>query len=138
MTPAPPAPLVVGPITLTDVVRYQGASGDWNPIHHDAAFAAAAGFPQPLVVGMYPAGLLATWAAEWLGPEAVRSFRVRFAEQVWPGDTLTCTGAVVAERACADGRLVDVELVCTRQTGGVAVHGWATFLLVADGRPTET
>ena len=28
-----------GPITRTDMVRYQGASGDFNPIHHDTAFA---------------------------------------------------------------------------------------------------
>ena len=51
-------PTVFGPITRTDVVRYQGASGDMNPIHHDEPFARAAGYSAPLVVGMFQAGLL--------------------------------------------------------------------------------
>lgn len=128
--PAVPEPLVVGPVTRTDFVRYQGASGDMNPIHHDEQFARAAGYDAPLAVGMFQAGLLATWASDWLGAQNVRRYRVRFKEQVWPGDVLTCTGAVVREYqedGAADGSRVDVELVCTRQTGGVAVQAWATF-----------
>jgi acyl dehydratase len=53
-----PPPKTLGPITRTDVVRYQGASGDLNPVHHDELFASGAGFPAPLVVGMYPAGAM--------------------------------------------------------------------------------
>ena len=123
----PPAPLTVGPVTRTDFVRYQGVSGDMNPIHHDEEYAHAAGFPTPFSVGMYQAGLLATWATDWLGPDNVRSFRVRFREQVWPGDVLTCTG-VVATLHDADGeRTVDLELRCMRQTSRVAIEGWATY-----------
>jgi acyl dehydratase len=123
-----PAPLVVGPVTRTDIVRYQGASGDLNPIHHDEEFARSAGFPAPLSVGMFQAGLLATWATDWLGAEAVRAFRVRFAQPVWPGDTLTCSGRVVREYVDGGEPRVDVELECVRQTGEVAVRGWATFV----------
>src|SRR5690349_24661884 len=94
-----PPPRVVGPLTRTDFVRYQGASGDMNPIHHDEEFARSAGYPAPLSVGMFQAALLATWATDWLGAEAVRGFRVRFAQPVWPGDTLTCSGRVVREYA---------------------------------------
>jgi acyl dehydratase len=123
-----PAPLVFGPITRTDIVRYQGASGDLNPIHHDEEFARSAGYPAPLSVGMFQAGLLATWATDWLGAEAVRGFRVRFAEPVWPGDTLTCSGRVVCGYVENGECRVDVELECVRQTGAVAVRGWATFV----------
>ena len=127
--PPVPDPLVVGPITRTDIVRYQGASGDFNPIHHDEVFAREAGFPMPLSVGMFQAGLLATWATDWLGPSNVRRFRVRFREQVWPGDTLVCTGAVARTYTEDDERRVDLDLTCTREGGGVAVEGWATFVL---------
>jgi acyl dehydratase len=116
-------PLVVGPLTRTDLVRYQGASGDFNPIHHDEQFALAAGLPAPLSLGMLQAGLLATYATDWLGATAIRRFRVRFAEPVFPGDTVTCTGRVVS----SDSSTVDVELECTTQTGAVAVRAWATF-----------
>jgi acyl dehydratase len=124
-----PAPLVFGPLTRTDVVRYQGASGDMNPIHHDEPFAHAAGYPAPLAIGMFQAGILANWAAAWLGPENVRRTRVRWKEQVWPGDTLTFSGRVVRKYEEASERKIDVELLCTRQTGGVAVQGWMTFVL---------
>jgi acyl dehydratase len=114
-----------GPITRTDIVRYAGASGDFNPIHHDEHFAAKAGFPTVFSIGMYQAGLLATFATDWLGAEHVRRFTVRFEEQVWPDDVLTCRGVVTA----VDGGRVTVELECRRQTGGVAITGDAEFEL---------
>jgi acyl dehydratase len=114
-----------GPLTRTDFVRYQGASGDFNPIHHDEGFAQSAGFPTVFSVGMLQAGLLATYCTDQFGPENVRRFKVQFREQVWPDDVLTCTGTVAAVR---DGA-VDLELTVTRQTGGVAVKGEATFAL---------
>jgi acyl dehydratase len=126
---AGPEPLVLGPLTRTDLVRYQGASGDFNPIHHDEPFARAAGYPAPLGVGMLPAGALAAWAARWLGAENVRRTRVRWQEQVWPGDVLTCRGKVARRYEEGGERRVDVELTCTRQTGGVAIQGWATFVV---------
>jgi acyl dehydratase len=123
-----PVPLVIGPLTRTDLVRYQGASGDFYAIHHDEPFARAAGLPAPLSLGMLQAGMLATWATDWLGAEAVRSVRFRFAEQVYPGDTVTCGGRAVRSYHGEDGRpRADLELVCTTQTGAVAVRGWATF-----------
>lgn len=128
-----PEPLVYGPVTRTDFVRYQGASGDMNPIHHDEEFARAAGFPSPFSVGMFQAGLVATWATGWLGAENVRRYRIRFSEQVWPGDTLSCGGHIVEEYEVDGERRVDLELVCTRQTGGVAVRVWATFVVPAGG-----
>src|SRR5262245_59409479 len=100
-TPGPEA-VAIGPLTRTDFVRYQGASGDMNPIHHDEVFARAAGYSAPLAVGMLPAGVLATWATDWLGPENIRRFKVRWREQVWPGDTLRCSGRV-ARKYLEDG-----------------------------------
>lgn len=124
----PAEPSAYGPVTRTDFVRYQGASGDMNPIHHDEEFAREAGFPSPFSVGMYQAGLLAGYATDWLGAENVRRYRVRFKEQVWPGDTLTCSGEIVRTYEEDGEARVDVELTCDRQTGGTAVQAWATFV----------
>jgi acyl dehydratase len=124
-----PAPLVVGPLTRTDLVRYQGASGDFNPIHHDETFTRAAGLPAPLSLGMLQAGFMATWATDWLGAAAVRRFRVRFAAPVFPGDTVSCSGRIVAEYTVDGEPRVDVELLCHKQDGEVAVRGWATFVV---------
>lgn len=119
----------VGPLTRTDFVRYQGASGDMNPIHHDEEFAKAAGFPTPFAVGMLQAGILGCFATDLLGPENVRRYGFQFREQVWPGDVLTFGGTVVGRAEHGDERTVEVELVCTRQTGGTAIRGSATFVV---------
>jgi acyl dehydratase len=118
-------PREYGPLTRTDIVRYQGASGDFNPIHHDDDFAQSAGYPGAFSVGMLQAGILASYATDWLGPRNVRTFGVQFREQVWPGDRLVCTGHVVARDD--DARTVDLELVVTRVGGGAAIKGTATF-----------
>jgi acyl dehydratase len=124
-----------GPVTRTDIVRYQGASGDFHPLHHDDAFARAAGFPGAFAVGMLHAGYLGTYCAQTFGADHVRRFRVRFREQVWPDDTLTCTATVSSMAAldpadpAAPGHRVTLDLAATRQTGGVAATGTAEVVI---------
>jgi acyl dehydratase len=79
--------------------------------------------------GMHSAALLASFAADWLGAENVRRFAVRFREQVWPDDVLTCSGEITAVSQNGSGRLVTAELSATRQAGGIAVSASADFLL---------
>jgi acyl dehydratase len=120
-------PKTVGPLSRTDFVRYQGASGDFNPIHHDEEFAKAAGYPTVFSVGMLQAGILASYATDWLGADNVRKFGVQFREQVWPGDQLVCSGSVVERDESGGERTVDLELIVERVGGGTAIKGWATF-----------
>ncbi len=115
-----------GPLTRTDFVRYQGASGDFNPIHHDEGFATAAGFPTVFSVGMLQAGILGGYVTDRVGAENVRKFGVQFREQVWPDDVLMCSGTVVKRYEEEGEDRVDIDLVVTRQTGGTAIKGWAT------------
>lgn len=125
-----PEPLILGPLTRTDFVRYQGASGDMQPIHHDEPFAKAAGYDAPLAVGMFHAGVLNTWATNWLGPENVRRTKVRWKAQAWPGDVLECSGKVVRTYEEDGERKVDLELLCRRQQDGrPVVEGWMTFVV---------
>lgn len=119
------SPREYGPLTRTDFVRYQGASGDFNPIHHDDEFAQSAGYPGAFSVGMLQAGILAAYATDWLGAANVRQFGVQFREQVWPGDRLVCSGTVVSRNDAA--RTVDLELTVERVGGGTAIKGHATF-----------
>jgi acyl dehydratase len=124
-----PEPRTLGPLTRTDFVRYQGASGDFNPIHHDEAFAADAGYPTVFSVGMLQAGILATYCTDWLGADNVRRFAVQFREQVWPGDHLICTATVAAKHDDGERR-VDLDVVVTRvESGGTAIRGTATFVV---------
>jgi acyl dehydratase len=56
-----------GPLTRTDIVRYQGVSGDFNPIHHDEEYARSAGFPTVFSVGMLQVGYLAAYVTDITG-----------------------------------------------------------------------
>ena len=135
--PAAPAaataagPLVIGPVTRTDFVRYAGASGDMNPLHHDEEFCREAGYPSPFATGMMQAGMLGAWLARTYPPDGVRRFRVRFEDQVWPGDVLTCDGRETRR----DDSTVELEITCTRQTGRVAARAFVTLAAGPDSAP---
>lgn len=121
------------PLTRTDIVRYAGASGDFNPIHHDETFATKVGFPTVFSIGMYQAALLANFAADAFGPANTRRVNLRFSAQVWPGDVLTCSGTVTGVESTDEGTSVEVDLTCTRKgedgSEGTAITGSAAFLL---------
>jgi acyl dehydratase len=123
-----PEPRTYGPLTRTDFVRYQGASGDFNPIHHDEEFARSGGFPTVFSVGMLQAGILASYCTDWLGAANVRRYAVQFREQVWPGDEIRCV-ATVTRRYDADGEhRVDLAIEAVRVANdGPAIRGEATF-----------
>jgi acyl dehydratase len=127
-----------GPLTRQMFVRYAGASGDLNPMHYDDQLAQSAGYPSVFAQGMFSAALLAGFATDWLGAGNVRRFGVRFREQVWPGDVLTCSGTVTAVSAESDADRVSVELTATRQTGGVAIAGSADFLVPRNAPGPDT
>ncbi|CAN5150586.1 dihydroxy-acid dehydratase [soil metagenome] len=136
-TTAPPRDF--GPLTRQMFVRYSGASGDLNPMHYDDTMARAAGNPSVFSQGMHQSALLATFATDWLGAENVRRFQVRFREQVWPDDVLTCSGTVDTVVENEDGSsLVTVSLACARQTGAVAISGSADFLLPGGSAVDDT
>jgi len=132
MTIALPAPRTLGPLTRTDFVRYQGASYDMNPVHHDESFARAAGYPAPLAVGMFPAGVCASWASDHFGPEHVRRTRIRWKKPLFPGAVLTIDGAVDRVDDTAEGRQVEVSIAATDADGHVAVQVFMTFLLPSE------
>lgn len=122
-------PIVFDPLTRTDFVRYAGASGDFNPLHHDHAYAAEAGLPDVMGHGMLSAGMLGTALTTWFGGGSVVAYAVRFRSPVWPGDVLTAS-CTVTERG--DGT-ADLALVLSRSADDVVVSGTATVRL--DKRP---
>jgi peroxisomal enoyl-CoA hydratase 2 len=121
-------PLVVENISRTHFVRYAGASGDFNPMHHDDTVATSIGNPSVFGHGMLTAGLMARVLKDWFGPAALRRYQVRFSKQVWPGETLTCTAIVTGLRDAdeSDVGLVDVECQVVNQDGEAKLTGSAT------------
>jgi acyl dehydratase len=75
---------------------------------------------------MLTAALMARVVKDWFGPEAMRRYKVRFAKQVWPGDTLTFTATVTGKYEEGGDRLVDLDLTATNQDGVEVLTGAAT------------
>lgn len=130
-TPALGAPpeFRFGPVSRTDLVRYAGASGDFNPLHHDETFARAAGLPGVMAHGMFSAGLLGSFLIAWVGERPIRRFRVRFLSPVWPGDTLSAGGEILG----GGGTVAHLALRLWREDGAEVVTGEAE-VECADGR----
>ncbi|MDR0626634.1 MAG: MaoC family dehydratase N-terminal domain-containing protein [Bifidobacteriaceae bacterium] len=89
-------------LTRADLVRYAGASGDFNPIHYSESAARAAGLPNVIVHGMLTMGQVIQPLVDWAGgdPGAVLDYAVRFARPVPVPESgavqLTVTGQVSA------------------------------------------
>jgi acyl dehydratase len=126
-------PIVVENLTRTDLVRYAGASGDFNPIHHDEEFARMAGNPTVFGHGMLTAGFVARCITDFVGAENLRRYKVRFATRVWPGDTITCQGRVTRKYEEGGERRIDGEVAALNQKGEAAVTGTFTAALPARG-----
>lgn len=114
------------PIARGDLVRYAGASGDFNPIHWNARFAVGVGLPDIIAHGMLTMAMTARLVTDWIGdPGAVVDYSVRFTRPVVvpdddAGATLHVEG-VVGEKL-GDG-MVRIDL--TARSDGDKVLGVA-------------
>ena len=120
-------------LTRTDFVRYAGASGDFNPIHHDQTFAEASGNPTVFAMGMLNAGILSRVAANFAGRPNLRRFSMRFAARAWPGDSVICTGTVTRKFEEGGEKRVEGELRAVNQKGETLISG--NFVAALPGRP---
>jgi acyl dehydratase len=119
-------------VTRADLVRYAGASGDFNPIHYSDRVATAVGLPGVIAHGMLTMGLAARAVSTWAGgPDRVVSFTVRFTSMVVVPDDDEGVDLVVDGEAGEPGDDGLVPLTVTARCGDQAVLGRA----VAHVRP---
>jgi acyl dehydratase len=96
-------------VTRADLVRYAGASGDFNPIHWSERFAVGVGLPNVIAHGMLTMALAGRLVTSWVGdPAAVVGYTARFTRPVVVPDddegvALEVTGTVKALEAEASG-----------------------------------
>jgi acyl dehydratase len=101
-------------VTRADLVRYAGASGDFNPIHWNDRTALAVGLPGVIAHGMFTMALAGRAVTAWAGPVIVE-YGVRFTKPVLVPDDDAGTEIQVAGvvRAVADGRAeIDLTVTC--------------------------
>ncbi len=89
--------LIKGPVTEMQLVRYTGASGDFNPIHTVPKVAQMVGLPGVIAHGMLIMAFAGQAITDWAGPGSVRRFKVRFSGMTLPGETLVCHAQVTGK-----------------------------------------
>ncbi|MEX0427326.1 MaoC/PaaZ C-terminal domain-containing protein [Nocardioides sp. DS6] len=102
------------PVTRAALVRYAGASGDFNPIHWSDRVATAVGLPGVIAHGMFTMALVARAVSEWTGGAEVVELGGKFTNPVVVSDdedgtTVTVAGTV---KTLADG-LATISLEVT-------------------------
>ena len=104
------------PVTRADLVRYAGASGDFNPIHWNERIATSVGLPNVIAHGMLTMALAGRAVTAWAGdPAALEEYQVRFGRPVVVPDDETGTTVTVRGKVAAvldDGRF-RVDLTVT-------------------------
>jgi acyl dehydratase len=125
------APVRSHVLSRTDLVAYAGASGDFNPMHHDEVKATAAGQPSVFGHGMFSMGFLGSAITDYVGVGHVRRFQVRFAKQTWPDEVLRTRIVVTGKRTEGDDHLVDLDVRLQNADGEEKVVGEATAVVAA-------
>jgi acyl dehydratase len=122
------------PVTRTHIVRYAGASGDFNPLHHDDTFVKIFGMPRVISHGMLIMGITGRAVTEWIDDKYIRKFSVRFAGMTEPVDlndfentkqraTITITGKVVEKFEEAGEKRIRCEIQAADGLGAVKITG---------------
>lgn len=123
------APLTVAPISRTTLALFAGASGDHNPIHIDTDVARSAGLDDVFAQGMLSMAYLGRLLTNWVDPEAIRSYRVRFAAITPLHAQPTATGRVTAIDEVDGERRATLDLTVTLADGTLTLIGDAVVAL---------
>ena len=123
------------PITRTHLVRYAGASGDFNPLHHDDSFAKTIGFNSVIAHGMFIMGIAGEAITSWIDNKNLRKFSVHFLSMTEPVDlndyentkdraTITVSGHIVEKYEENGENRIRCEIVATDAKGGRKLDGY--------------
>jgi acyl dehydratase len=119
-------------VTRADLVRYAGASGDFNPIHWNERVATEVGLPGVIAHGMLTMALAARAVTAWTGdPAALVEYQVRFGRPVLVPDDDAGAEVTVSGRvgALLDGGRARVDLTVTSDGEKVLSLARATVAL---------
>ncbi|MGE3960277.1 MAG: MaoC family dehydratase [Dehalococcoidia bacterium] len=119
-------------VTQEMINTFAGVTGDTNPLHSDAEYAARTRFKQPIAHGMFGAGAISAAIGTKLQPNAVCIYlgqNLQFRAPVMPGDEITAT--VTVTKVDAERSRVSLDTVVTKQDGTEVIRGDALVMVEA-------
>ena len=116
-------PVELAPVTRLDLIKYAGASGDFNPIHTIDEEATNAGLPGIIAHGMWTMGNLAKLFTPYLEEGFIEDYAIRFRSMVFIDDVLTLQAILQKEEAGQK----EFKVVAVNQNGQEVVNGTVVF-----------
>ncbi|UCD56878.1 MAG: dehydratase [Candidatus Hydrogenedentota bacterium] len=124
--------LIKPPVTEVQLVKYAGASGDFNPIHTVHHYAEKAGLGSVIAHGMLSMAFVGEHVTKWIGETGtLKRLKVRFVAMTRPKDVVSLKGKVTDKKKADGENLVECELWAESQDGTKTVVGSATVALPA-------
>lgn len=117
--------LVKTPVTKVQLVRYAGASGDFNPLHTDPEAGKAAGIGQ-IAHGMLIMGFVGEAVSGWVPKKYLRKLSARFVGMTRPDDVITVTGRITDKNQEGGRNIVRGEVQAINQRDETVVAGCFT------------
>ena len=125
--------LTLPPVTRLQLIKYAGASGDFNPIHTIDEAAEEAGLKGVIAHGMLTLATMGLLFSPYLELGYVKDFRARFSGMVYVGDALEIGGRVSGVEETGEGVLYSFDVFSRRGEGDVVASGSVGFLVYGDG-----
>ena len=119
------------PVTRLQLIKYAGASGDYNPIHTVDEAAEEAGLPGVIAHGMLTAATMGLPFSSYLEHGYVKELEVRFSGMVYVGDEITVGGRVSEKENSEEGCICSFEVHASNGESAVA-SGTVGFLVFED------
>ncbi|MBN1643616.1 MAG: hypothetical protein JW856_02185 [Dehalococcoidales bacterium] len=123
------------------LVKWAGASGDFNPLHYDVVFAESVGVGKPIVHGALKRQWLVQLVTDWMGEQGtLKKFSCQYRAMDYPrqmktmtepreGETWWCKGEITKKYIEGDQHLVDCNIRVENGKGEVTTPGKATVVL---------
>ena len=128
-------PTLIKHPTSKQLVKWAGASGDYNPLHYDKDFALSQGVPSPIVHGKLKYAFLAQMMTDWIGEEGVlRRLSVSYRGMDLPEADLTCKGEVTKKYVQDNEHYVECEVWTENAKGDRTTPGSALVILLSRGK----
>jgi acyl dehydratase len=119
-------PAVSYPIQRVDLIRYAGASGDFNVIHWNERIATSVGLPNVIAHGMFTMATGGRYVSDWIGdPGAVLEYGVRFTNMVPVPDETGAVVEITGEITEKDDAARTAKVTLTASSDGKKVLGRA-------------
>ena len=120
------------PVTKIQLVRYAGASGDFNPLHTDDAVARKAGLKGVIAQGLLIMGFVGQAITRWVSKRNLKRFQVRFKGMTIPGDTISVSATVTEKTAEGENLRIVCHTEAKDQKGEIKLSGQFEVLYPMD------